>query len=151
MDRLINAYEFETAEDIINDFRDKVVYLAGNDNVPCAYFYGKLFYVLDVQGKYEEAIVSGVEVKQSFIDVLFREIMTSGLRNNADNFLNGVVQVRSINIVVEIAANTLRTHDNIFISGKANVANGFIVNGVENVVIYLNTHTELLINDRQNS
>lgn len=55
VNRLIDAYEFETAEDIVNDFRDKVVNLAGKASVPCAYFDGKLFYVLDAQGKYEAA------------------------------------------------------------------------------------------------
>ena len=55
VDRLINAYEFETAEDIVDKFRYKAVNLAGKESVPCAYFYGKLFYVLDAQGKYEEA------------------------------------------------------------------------------------------------
>ena len=30
-----------------------------------------------------------------------------------------------------VAANALRTHQNIFVSGKANVLDGFFVNGVE--------------------
>ena len=30
-----------------------------------------------------------------------------------------------------IAANALRTYENIFVGGKTNIANGFIMNGVE--------------------
>ena len=41
---------------------------------------------------------TGVE---SFDVVKFGEIVTSGLRNNADNFLNGVVQVRAVNKLVK--------------------------------------------------
>lgn len=46
--------------------------------------------------------------------------------------LSGVEDVtKSENATTIIAANALRTHENIFIGGKANVANGFIMNGIE--------------------
>lgn len=46
--------------------------------------------------------------------------------------LRGMEDVaESENATTIIAANALRTHENIFIGGKANVANGFIMNGIE--------------------
>ena len=38
---------------------------------------------------------------ESFDVIEFREIVTEGLRNQANNFLNGVVQVRAVNILVK--------------------------------------------------
>ena len=46
--------------------------------------------------------------------------------------LRGMEDVtESENATAIIAANALRTHENIFIGGKANVANGFVVNSVQ--------------------
>ena len=52
---LINVYEVTTAEDIITAFQDKVVALAGEENIPCAYFDGELSRVLYERGDYEGA------------------------------------------------------------------------------------------------
>ena len=54
---LIDVYEVTTAEDIITAFQDKVVALAGEENIPCAYFDGELSRVLDERGDYEGATV----------------------------------------------------------------------------------------------
>ena len=52
----IDAYEVQAAEDIVNTFRDKVIKLAGEESIPCAYFDGKLFYIADARGEYEDAM-----------------------------------------------------------------------------------------------
>lgn len=52
----IDAYEVQTAEDIVNAFRDKVIKLASEESIPCAYFDGKLFYIADARGEYEDAM-----------------------------------------------------------------------------------------------
>lgn len=55
VDNLIDVYEVTTAEEIITAFQDKVVALAGEENIPCAYFDGELSRVLHERGDYEGA------------------------------------------------------------------------------------------------
>ena len=53
--KMIDVYAVTTAEDIINAFFDKVEDIAGEENIPCAYFAGEFSKVMDERGEYEEA------------------------------------------------------------------------------------------------
>ena len=52
---MIDVYEVATAQNIIESFWDKVEEVAGEENIPCAYFAGEFSEVMDERGEYEEA------------------------------------------------------------------------------------------------
>ena len=52
---MIDVYEVATAQNIIESFWDKVEEVAGEENIPYAYFAGEFSNVMDERGEYEEA------------------------------------------------------------------------------------------------
>lgn len=52
---MIDVYKITTAQNIIESFWDKVEEVAGEENIPCAYFAGEFSKVMDERGEYEEA------------------------------------------------------------------------------------------------